>query len=143
MADELHGYGVQLQMGDGGSPEVFAPVARVRKLNGPGVSVDTSDVTTLDSGKWKEFLDGLIDGGEVSFNIVFNPQEATHGPQSGLWKKMTEGGRHNFKVVFPDTSTLAFAALVTKFTPDYDETKEIAADITLKVSGEITFTLPA
>lgn len=141
MADELHGYGVQLQIGDGSDPEVFAPIARVRKLSGPGVSVDTSDVTTLDSGKWKEFLDGLIDGGEVTFNIVFNPSEATHGPQNGLWKKMTDGGRYNFRVVFPDASYMAFAALVTKFSPDEDETKELAADITLKVSGEIQFIL--
>jgi len=140
----IPGYGTLLKMGDGaGTAEVFTTIAEVGDIAGPGFSVDTNDVTSHDSpGAMREFKAGLIDPGEMSFPIWFQPDVATHDAQTGLLKVMNDREVRNFKMLFPNVaaSEVAFAALVTKFDVKEPVGGVISADITLKISGALNWT---
>lgn len=131
-------YGAQLQIGDGGGPEVFTTIAQVRDITGPGLSLDTLDVTTHDSADaWREFVGGLKDGGEVSMELVYDPDSVT---QTALRVDLDARVVRNFKLIFPDatSTTWSFAATVTQLEPSAPVEDELTASVTLKVTGEPT-----
>lgn len=72
------GKGCFFYRGNGASPEVFTKLAEVTSINPSGATLDTIDVTNMDSGGYKEFIQGLKDGGDVSVGMNFLPGAATH-----------------------------------------------------------------
>lgn len=138
MATKFSAWGAQLQIGDGAMVEVFTAIAQVRDIGGPSLSLDTLDVTTHDStDAWRDFVGGLKDGGEVSLELVYNPDSLT---QIALRTDLDGRTVRNFKLVFPDatSTTWAFAATVTGFEPSANVGDELSASCTLKVTGEPT-----
>ncbi|MFA5162091.1 MAG: phage tail tube protein [Elusimicrobiales bacterium] len=138
MSEAISGFGTKLKMGDGASPEVFSDIAAVSKVGGPGVSLDTIDVTADDSpGGYKEYAAGLLDAGEIKLELNFLPANAS---QTGLLTALTSRAAKNFKLVFPDTAntTWSFSAFVTNFEPDAPVDGKLAASVTLKITGQPT-----
>lgn len=139
MTQAVAAIGTQLLKGDGGSPENFTAVAEVMKLKGPQESMATIDVTNLDSvNGTKEFIQGLHDGGTVTFTVNYR---TTHEPLRVF------GPASNYKIQLPAVGSpavtlghLSFQAVVTKFSRDFDETKQLTVDLELQVSGVVTFT---
>lgn len=86
-------------------------LGQVRDIEGPGVAQDAVDVASRDSGKLTAYLGGLRSGGEVSFEIVYDPDDATHGALTAallagteghlylLLRELTETGWHGCAVV--------------------------------------------
>ncbi len=141
MSGAIHGHGTLLQIGDGASPENFTTIAEVTDINGPNISVDTVDVTSHSSpGAYKEYIVSLIEPGEVRFTVNFIPTDATHGLTSGLLKDLQDRTLRNFQLVFPDatSTTYAFSAYVTGFQIKEPTTDVLGADVTLKITGQIT-----
>ena len=138
----IHALGTLLKIGDGATPtEVFTTVAEVSDLGGPSLTLETIDVTSHDSANgWREFIGGLLDGGEVSATINYIPTNVTHGATSGLIADMKNRVVRNFELIFPDTGATkwSFTALVTGFEPGEPIDSQLTADVTLKVSGEPT-----
>ena len=59
--------------------EDWLSIGRTRDLSGPSLSTNDIDITSNDSPEhFKEFIAGLIDPGELTFDIVFDPAVATH-----------------------------------------------------------------
>lgn len=121
------------------TPGTFVTVAEVKKLKGPTESLESIEVTNQDSQGTKEFIQGLHDGGEITFSVNYN---VGHEPLRVF------GPPTNWRIVLPPVSGvsigwLSFQANVTKFDRDFDETKELSIDVTLKVSGLVTFTAGA
>lgn len=122
----------------------YTTIAQVRDLNPPAPEVTPIDVTNRDSTNfWMEFIAGLKSGGEATFDIVYDPDQTTHSASAsgGLLTLLQAGTVNNFQVAFPDPTptTFTFAALVTKFVPKAPLRDALTADVTLKVSGAITF----
>jgi hypothetical protein len=142
MAKSYSAKGLQLQMGDGATPtEAFTAVANLGDLTGPGAALDTVEVTHHGSPA-KEFAATILDGGEVSVSINYDPAEATHkNAAGGLIYVMEQKLLKNFKIVFADTgaSVLAFAAFVVGFEPEGPVAGKLAAKIKLRISGAVTF----
>lgn len=143
MTDALIGAGATFSRGDAASPEVFTAVAEVMSIGGPALSVGSVEATHLTSpNKWKEFIPGMVDGGEVTLELNFLPANATHKDASGgLLNDMRTRHQGNYKISFPDSPATewTFPAFVTGFevtTPTGDE--KLAASVTLKISGEAT-----
>lgn len=138
----ISAFGTLLKKGDGGSPtESFTTIAEVTNIGGPSLSLDAIEITSHSStGGWREFIGGLLAGGEVSFEINYDPVGATHDASTGLIYDMTNRTVGNFQLVFPDTgnTTWSFAALVTAFEPSEPVDDKLAASVTLKVSGQPT-----
>lgn len=136
--------GTILAVGDGATPEVFTKIARVKDIDGPSMSRDTIDTThQLSTGGTKEFLASLADGGEVTFDIGYNPSSATHDQTTGLLKFMGETTTRNWKLVFPVAGATGFwgynfKGMVTKFAAKAPVAGELTASITIKVAGNIT-----
>jgi hypothetical protein len=71
------GHGSQFMIGDGGAPEVFTAVAEVKTITGPALVRDTPDATHMASPeKWREYIAGLRDAGEVSMTVNCIPGSA-------------------------------------------------------------------
>jgi len=137
----ISAFGTLLKIGDGGDPETFTTIAEVSSISGPGLSLDTIDVTHHSStAGWREFVGGLLDAGEVSFDINYTPTDATHDASTGLIKDMVDRTVRNFQLVFPDTgnTTWSFSALVTGFEPSEPIDDKLAASVTLKLTGQPT-----
>ena len=131
------GYKVLLKRGDGGDPETFDDIAEVRDLTPPQLEAATAEVTSRGSGGWREYITTLKDGGEITFDVNFLPGTNGHAVLIDDWRA---GTLRNYKVIFPDGSEWLVPALVTKVSPDASLEDQLSAEITLKVSGEITFT---
>lgn len=137
----ISAFGTLLKIGDGGSPESFSTITEVTNIGGPSLSMDTIEVTHHGStGGWREFVGGLLDGGDVTFEINYDPADSTHDASTGLINDMENRTVRNFQLVFPDTgvTTWSFAALVTGFEPSEPIDDKLAASVTLKISGQPT-----
>jgi len=139
------GLGTQLQIGDGQPSEAFTTIAEVLSVTAFSLSTDAVDVTNMDSpDKYKEFIPGLRDGGEISFDINYIFDEATHlVGDSGILKDFndTETKKRNFKIIFPDTAvtTWEFTGIITGFTNNSPTDAAITASITIKVTSKPVF----
>lgn len=123
---------------------VYTTIAQVRDINGPNMSRDTVEVSSRDStGQAKEYLAGMLENGEVTIDIVYDPDTQTHSASSagGLATLLTAGTLNNFRVSFADTTatTATFAGLVTSFQPTMPLNGAQTASVTLKISGQITW----
>jgi predicted secreted protein len=132
----LWGFGTQLEQGDGATPEVFTPIANITNISLPAPAVDTYDVTSHDSPtRYREFVNGLIDAGEVSCDINYDPEE--HDTiMSGI--AASEVG--NFRITFPSGAQWAFAAVITGFEASVPIDDKMSGSLTFKVSGAVTAT---
>lgn len=139
----ISAFGTLLKMGDGAMPEVFATIAEITDLSGPGFSLDTIEATSHSSpGAFKEYVVGPLDGTEVSFTINFIPTDPTHGTGTGgLLSAMLARAKKNFRIVFPDTAatTWEVSGLITGFDMAEPTDDMLSADVTIKVTGEPNF----
>ena len=141
MSNAISAFGTLLKMGDGADPEIFTAIAEVANISGPSLSMDTIDVTNHSSTDgWREFIGGLLDGGEISLDINYQPTEGTHDFTTGLLKNMSNKTVRNFQLVFPDGSstTWSFSALITAFEPSEPIDNKLSAAVTLKLAGKPT-----
>jgi hypothetical protein len=139
MADSA--FGTLLKIGDGGGTEVFTTIADVIEISGPSLQLETEDVLTHSSvGAWRQRIATFLDGGEVSFEILYNPNAATHNAATGLLRDLKNRVLRNFQLVFPVSGnpTWAFAAFVTGFEPGAPADGMLTASVTLQLSGQPT-----
>ena len=141
MSNALNAFGTLLKAGDGGTPEVFTTIAEVTKISGPKLGLETIEVTNHSSTDgWKEFIGGLLEAGEVTFDINYIPTHATHNASTGLIAAIKNRTKGNYQLVFPDVgaTTWPFTALVTGFEPDEPVDDALSASVTLKITGKPT-----
>lgn len=68
----ISAHGTQLYWAD--DPTALANrIGEVTSVSGPTTTVDTIDVTSHDSGGWREFVAGLGDFGELRFDVNLHP----------------------------------------------------------------------
>lgn len=110
-------------------------VLGLEEVNFTGYEAAMHDITTHDStGNSKEFLAGLVDGGDVEINGAYITSDA------GQIKLKTLGGAAQAIVItFSDTKTVSFQGITKSFsTPNpLDDVKKFSA--TIKVTGAVTW----
>lgn len=132
----IDGFATTMARGDGADPEVFSAIANVNSITGPGLSRETIDVTAHDSpNQYMEFLGGLIDPGEVSFDVNYDPSE-----HDSLVDDLEATDPINYELTFPEGTTWGFPAILTGFEPQAPYDDKLAASLTFKVSGKPTIT---
>jgi predicted secreted protein len=140
-SNAISAFGTLLKIGDGAVSENFTAVAELRTITGPKLSAEVIDVTVHNTPTpWRRFISGLLDGGEVTFEINFIPTDPTHSYQSGLLKDMTDRTRRNFQIVFPNSgaTTWLLPTIITGFEMSSDPGGVLMASVTLKVAGPPT-----
>ena len=117
-------------------------IAEVTDITPPELSRDNIEVTHHQSpAAWREFIKGLKDAGEVSFSINYIPTNSTHNAGTGVLADLANNTTvDTWTLVFPDTSatTWSFPGFMTKFAAKAPIDDKLAADVTLKVSGQPT-----
>jgi len=130
--------GTKLLIGDTTPVEV----AGLTSIGGLELSADTIDVTTLASDGYREFIAGLKDGGEVSLEGYFEPEEGKG--QKELYDLFESGETTKFKIQFPNNiASWEFDGVVTGFSTGADLEDPLAFSCTIKVSGKPTLTVGA
>jgi predicted secreted protein len=121
-------------------PTGEAVVAQVKSISGPGIKLDTVDVTTHDStGGWEEVVGAILRSGEVKLELVYDPSNATHSNVAhGLLGLLILKASHSFTLTFPDAVAWVLPGLVTGFEPASPHDGVLTATVTIKVSGSPT-----
>ncbi len=139
MTSAVAGLGTTFQSGDGASPEVFTTIAEVLSIGGPELSTEEIDVTNLDSsGGFKETIAGLKDAGSATLELNWTKS----ADQVAIRDKLAAGTTDNYKITWSDSPpTIAdFAGLITAFSMNTEPNAQITASLTVKISGQVTFT---
>jgi hypothetical protein len=146
--DAKIGYGSVLEIFDvDSSPPAWARIAEVTSITPPGLSADAQEATHTEStGGFREFIPGLLDGGECSAEMNFIPG----GPGAALIiARMKAREVVQARVIFNDgdhdaspigATVWSFNAVVTGFEPEAPVEETMTASVTFKVTGEPTFT---
>lgn len=140
MADDI-GHGCDLQRSsDGTSGGTFATVGTIYDMTPPAVSRETVDNTSHSStDRWREYVSGLRDGGEMSLDVAFDP--ATGGDIYDFFSDIGADTAGYYKLVFNDAGNRewGFAAWVTQITPTAPLDDKRMFSVTFKLTGKPTF----
>ncbi|MFC8012203.1 phage tail tube protein [Streptomyces cinereoruber] len=120
----------------------FAVIANVTDISGPSRSREAIEVTAHDSpNKYREFIKGLKDGGEVEITLNYDPAAATH---AALDADFEEDDLRDYQVVILpgelDEHTWEFSALITDLGDEYPTEGQMERTATFKISGKPTLT---
>ena len=139
-SNAILGYGSVFEIVSDSSPDAYVPMAEVKSITPPSADVDQVEVTHMQSpGRYREFISGLIDGGEVSFELNFipgNPSDARIFELLNLPAGVSR--RRSCRISFPTGRTWTFDAEVTGYEPEVPFDDAMTATVTLKVSGPVS-----
>lgn len=134
------GYGTLLERQIAASPPSWQLIAERVSLGGPSMSRDAPDVSHMDSpGAWREFIPGMKDGGEISIEGNFVPDDATQNAETGILSEFYSDVRGVWRMTFPLTGSppviWTFSGILTGFELDIPTDDKMAFTATIKVSG--------
>lgn len=116
--------------------ETLSAIAQISNISGPGLALDTADVTTHDSADaFEEVVATIIRTGEISLDLVYDPNEETHDATTGLLSRLGAIEQTGFAITWPDTAVWSFAAYVTGFEPSAAHDGALTATAKLKLTG--------
>ena len=115
---------------------VLTAIAHVVGIDGPDSTREDIDVTDLSSGAWREFLAGLIDGGEVALRLNFDPDGATHQALTDQFILTTNVA---CKLIFSDTTEWPLTCYIKRVGPSIETGGKAEASVTFKVASAITY----
>ena len=117
-------------------------VAQIQSISGPGLSLDTEDVTTHDStNAWEEVVGTILRSGEVTLDIVYDPNATSHKyAATGLLHDMVLRTATTYTLTFPSTAAVSwtFSAFVTGFEPSAPHDGALTAAVKMKLTGSPT-----
>ena len=113
----------------------FVAMANVRSFNGPSGENPEVDVTTLESLA-KEFEGGLIDYGELSMELNFDPNLATH-QQIFTDQEASPPTKTGWRITFINpTINYTWTAFVKSFSVSGEVDGVLQGSVTLRLSGQ-------
>ena len=141
MSEGMIGHGTVLTANDGTNTTT---IGNIISITGPDQMRDSVDTSTMNSTeKWKEFLPGMLDAGEITFDV--NYESETHASEL---QTLLTGDPVTFKIEFPDETNTSqttkssfecegfFTAL--GFAIPLDD--KITQSVTIKLTGKPTYT---
>jgi len=130
------GAAIDVSVDGSGSITALTDIAQISSLSGPNLQASTIDVTTHDSvNATREFVSGLIDAGEFTVGLVFDPNVVTH---IALWNDLVARTSASFALHFPTLLGVSwgFEGFVTGFGPiEAQPDGAITTTATIKLSG--------
>jgi predicted secreted protein len=111
-------------------------ITNLTNISGPGMTADVIDVSSHGSAnKYREFVQGLRDGGEIEVEGNFNMASAGH-----IITAFEATTLQACVITFPTTpaTTWTFSGIVTGFSTEAPHDDKITYSATIKVSGKPT-----
>lgn len=119
---------------DAAAAAITTKMAAVVNISGPNIEGEDIDVTSMDSTSgFREFLPGLVDGGEVSVDLKFVKAELALAYSYIRVEKA-------YKVAFADGSTWHFNGYIKSIGNEAPLEGDITCTATVKVQNKPTFT---
>lgn len=139
-SEAMIGYGSKFYIESAASVGTVTPtyvsLAEVYNITPPNQQVDDVDVTHNESpNRTREFIAGLIDPGECSFEMNFIPGSDSDDRISEL---KTAGTRLRCRIEFPNAVTWDFLGSVKGYEISSSTEDKMTATVTIRVSGDIT-----
>ena len=137
-------FGVTVAFGTTTGTATTATLANVTNVSGLDGETDVIDVTSHDSGgAYREKIASLLDAGQVSLDVNFDPAAATHRATSGgiLWLR-DQRINAPWVITFPGTPThkVAFQGFVKSAPFDAPFDDKLSMSLTIEVTGSATWT---
>jgi predicted secreted protein len=108
-------------------------IAEVFDITPPSDTVDVVDATHMQSpDRTREFITGLSDPGEASFEMNFVPGSAS---DAKIREIRSAGSRVKCRITFPNAVAWTFSGLVTGYEPAVPTDDKMTATVTFKVTG--------
>ncbi|WP_292229500.1 phage tail tube protein [Brevundimonas sp.] len=126
------GNGTEFQI-ESATPGTFTTIAEVTDITPPNETVNPVTYATLASPYMKA-LAGLIDPGEASFEMTFQPGSAS---ETLIVTTLHAREAKTFRIVFPNLATWTFSGIVTGYEPAVPNDDRMTASVTIKVSGAV------
>ena len=141
----------------------WVKIGQTRDFTGPNFDINDVDVTNNDSpNHFKEYIPGLIEPGDLSFSIIFNPSDATHVAQAAtdteaLMAMLLAREVRHFRLQLPIGTSGRYESVADPL-PDWDTANDtfysfdgyikglgneaqmedaVMMDVTLKVTGNV------
>ena len=128
------GYGATVEVET--STDVWFELGEVTNITPPSESVDVIDVTHMQSpNRYREFIQGLIDGGEASMDLNWVAGAAT---DDYVFAWRASGETRDMRITTNNNTTYTFPSFVTGWQPQIPVDGMMAATLTAKAAGAIT-----
>ena len=114
-------------------------IGDVLSISSPSVTVATIDTTGI-ADVFRTFLGGTIDSGELSLEIMYDPNGTAGAALEAEWESTASAAptAKTCVITFSDSSTYTFSAILTGFSASVAIDDKVTASVSLKVSGSIT-----
>jgi hypothetical protein len=116
--------------------ETFTVLSEVKGVQGPNFQAQTIDVTSFDSNRIREYISGLVDPGQLTFNCNYVPNAWGAGQQK-LFPLIQSGARRTFEIQLADLykTTISLQGIVTGANITAELESAIMVAMTVKVTG--------
>jgi len=116
-------------------------IAEATNIQFSGQSVDMLDVSNHDStNEFREFIAGLIDGGEITFEANFKSTDTTG--QIALHTDFQAKTSRTCQLTLPDSlGNISGTAWCTKYDFSFPHDGEATISVTIKYTGKPTLTI--
>ena len=95
------GKGATISVKGGGATPAYVAVGQVAEIGNIDVSADEVDVTTLDAGDYRDYLQGFKDPGDCQLTVLFDPALAEQGSDAdGLFGLFASGETRDWVIKF-------------------------------------------
>lgn len=128
---------------DAAGGTAYTTIGQVMDIAGPEMSRDEVNVTTRDSTEyWMEFIKGMKNGGNITFDLVLDLALATHGTAAtGLLSDLQgETVIPAWRMNFPNSKLATFVGFITGYPPAAPMKDALTTGITVKITGKPSFT---
>lgn len=133
------GFGTMLQRDAGGSPSSYSDIGEVIDPGTLSASRDTVDAThTTSANRFREFIGGMRDGGELSFTVAMVPEGSAYAE---LWNDLKDNTAVGYRWAIPNAAGTAnyywyFNGFVTSIASAVPLEDRMTAAVTIKITGE-------
>lgn len=139
-SEAMIGYGARFLIESDDSPGQFYDLGEVFNITPPSSAVDQIDVTHMQSpNRRREFIRGLIDSGECSFEMNYVPgSDGDIRLNEILDTPADESAAKNCRIIYPNNIVHTFLGELTGYEPTIPTDDKMTATVTFKVSGTVT-----
>jgi predicted secreted protein len=135
MSDITTGFGTKFRRWDS-VLGAWEDIAKIVSIDGPSMSRETIDTTTLDNTEgYRTFIGSLRDGGTVGFTMQFS-----RARYEKIKADFENDENQNYEILLPDAelTSIEFEGLVTELPIGVEIDAVITCEVSIKVSGKAT-----
>ena len=137
------GYGSHFEIESLDSPGDYVPLGEIRNISAPSSQVDMIDATHMSSpGGRREFVPGLIDPGECSFEMNYVPGSTSDQLLLGILALPPAERARSCRITYPNGYNDTFIGVLQTYERTIPTGELMSANVSFKVSGDVTLNEP-